>query len=83
MRLGQRTFLNLENMNKIRREVNNLYMSLELGKIFDAYHDYMYEMSDLVYYLEDDDIDEAKEILKKCKAIIKAQSTLRASGLKG
>ncbi len=70
-------------MKKIRREVNNLYMSLETGKIFNAYHDYMYEMRDLVYYLEDDDIDEAKDILKKCKAIIKAQSTLRASGLKG
>jgi len=70
-------------MNKIRTEVCELYMSLELGKIFDAYHDYMYELRDLVFYLEDDDIDEAKEILKKCKAIIKAQSILRASGLKG
>ena len=71
-------------MNKIRREVNNLYMSLEIGKIFNAYHDYMYEMNDLVCnYLEDDDIDEAKDILKKCKAIIKAQSILIASGLKG
>jgi hypothetical protein len=48
-------------MNKIRREVNNLYMSLEIGKIFNEYHDYMYEMNDLVgNYLEDDDIDEAK-----------------------
>ena len=78
-----RTNLNLENMNKIRRQVNNLYMSLEIGKIFNAYHDYMYEMNNSLYYLEDDDIDEAKDILKKCKAIIKAQSILIASGLKG
>jgi HEPN domain-containing protein len=70
-------------MNKIRREVSELYMRLETGKIFNAYHDYMYEMKYLVYYLKDDDIDEAKEILKKCKAIIKAQSILRNSGLKG
>ena len=75
-------------MNKIRRQVNNLYMRLELGtcsqrSFFNAYHDYMYEMNDSLYYLEDDDIDEAKEILKKCKAIIKAQSILIASGLKG
>ena len=70
-------------MNKIRREVNNLYMSLETGKIFNAYHDYMYEMTEEINYLEDDDIDEAKDILKKCKAIIEAQSILIASGLKG
>jgi hypothetical protein len=49
--------------------------------IFNAYHDYMYEMNDSLYYLEDDEIDEAKEILKKCKAIIKAQEILKASGL--
>ena len=70
-------------MNKIRREVNNLYMSLEIGKIFNAYHDYMYEMTEEINYLEDDEIEDAKDILKKCKAIIKAQSILRASGLKG
>jgi hypothetical protein len=68
-------------MNKIRREVNNLYMRLEMKTIFNAYHDYMYEMNDSLYYLEDDEIDEAKEILKKCKAIIKAQEILKASGL--
>ena len=68
-------------MNKIRREVNNLYMSLELGAFFNTYHDYMYEMNDSLYYLEDDEIEEAKEILKKCKAIIKAQEILKASGL--
>jgi hypothetical protein len=70
-------------MNKIRREVSELYMRLEMGKIFNAYHDYMYEMNDVIYYLEDDDIDEAKDILKKCRAIIKAQSILINSGLKG
>jgi hypothetical protein len=37
----------------------------------------------MIALLEDDDIDEAKDILKKCKAIIKAQSILIASGLKG
>jgi hypothetical protein len=70
-------------MNKIRREVSELYMCLEMGKIFNAYHDYMYEMKAVIYYLEDDDIDEAKDILKKCRAIIKAQSILIDSGLKG
>ena len=68
-------------MNKIRREVSELYMRLELGAFFDTYHDYMYEMNDSLYYLEDDEIDEAKEILKKCKALIKAQSILLANGL--
>jgi len=68
-------------MNKIRREVSELYMRLELGAFFDTYHDYMFEMNEEVYYLEDDDIDEAKEILKKCKALIKAQSILLANGL--
>ena len=68
-------------MNKIRREVNNLYMRLEMKTIFNAYHDYMYEMNDSLYYLEDDEIEDAKEILKKCKAIIKAQEILKASGL--
>ena len=75
-------------MNKIRRQVNNLYMRLELGtcsqrSFFNTYHDIMYEMTEEINYLEDDDIDEAKDILKKCKAIIKAQSILIASGLKG
>ena len=56
-------------------------MSLELGAFFNTYHDYMYEMNDSLYYLEDDEIEEAKEILKKCKAIIKAQEILKASGL--
>lgn len=68
-------------MNKIRKQVNDLYMRLELGALFNTYHDYMYEMNDSLYYLEDDDIDEAKEILKKCRAIIKAQSILLANGL--
>jgi hypothetical protein len=54
-------------MNKIRREVNNLYMSLEIGKIFNAYHDYMYEMteSDTNQLLEDDDIDEESRYSSK------------------
>jgi len=68
-------------MNKIRKQVNNLYMRLEMGEFFNTYHDYMYEMNDSLYYLEDDEIDEAKEILKKCKAIIKAQAILKASGI--
>jgi hypothetical protein len=68
-------------MNRIRKQVNDLYMRLEMGKFFNTYHDYMYEMNDSLYYLEDDEIDEAKEILKKCKAIIKAQEILKASGI--
>jgi len=68
-------------MNKIRREVSELYMRLELGAFFDTYHDYMYEMNEEVHYLEDDEIEDAKEILKKCKALIKAQSILLANGL--
>ena len=68
-------------MNKIRKQVNNLYMRLEMGEFFNTYHDYMYEMNDSLYYLEDDEIDEAKEILKKCKALIEAQSILLANGL--
>ena len=68
-------------MNRIRKQVNDLYMRLELGAFFDTYHDYMYEMNDSLYYLEDDEIEDAKEILKKCRAIIKAQSILLANGL--
>ena len=68
-------------MNKIRREVNNLYMSLEIGEIFNAYHDYMYDMKSELNYMEDDEIEDAKEILKKCKALIEAQSILLANGL--
>jgi len=68
-------------MNKIRREVSELYMRLELGAFFDTYHDIMYEMTEEIDYLEDDEIDEAKEILKKCKALIEAQSILLANGL--
>jgi len=68
-------------MNKIRREVSELYMRLELGAFFDTYHDYMYEMTEEINYLEDDEIEDAKEILKKCRAIIKAQSILLANGL--
>ena len=68
-------------MNKIRREVSDLYMRLELGAFFDTYHDLMYEMTEEIDYLEDDEIEDAKEILKKCRAIIKAQSILLANGL--
>jgi len=68
-------------MNKIRREVSELYMRLELGAFFDTYHDYMYDMKSELNYMEDDEIDEAKEILKKCKALIEAQSILLANGL--
>jgi hypothetical protein len=68
-------------MNRIRKQVNDLYMRLEMGAFFNTYHDYMFEMNEEVHYLEDDDIDEAKEILKKCKALIKAQSILLANGL--
>jgi hypothetical protein len=56
-------------------------MRLELGAFFDTYHDYMYEMTEEINYLEDDEIEDAKEILKKCRAIIKAQSILLANGL--
>ena len=68
-------------MNKIRKEVNDLYMRLELGAFFDTYHDIMYEMTEEIDYLEDDEIEDAKEILKKCKALIEAQSILLANGL--
>jgi HEPN domain-containing protein len=70
-------------MNEIRKEVSELYMRLELGAFFNTYHDIMYEMTEEIDYLEDDEIEDAKEILKKCKAIIKAQSILIDSGLKG
>jgi len=68
-------------MNRIRKQVNDLYMRLELGAFFDTYHDIMYEMTEEIDYLEDDEIEDAKEILKKCRAIIKAQSILLANGL--
>jgi len=38
-------------------------------------------MTEEIDYLEDDEIEDAKEILKKCRAIIKAQSILLANGL--
>ena len=68
-------------MNKIRRQVNELYMQLEMGRMFNAYHDMMYYMCKEIDYLEDDDIEDAKDILAKCKAIIKAQNILQAQGL--
>jgi len=68
-------------MNKIRREVSELYMRLEMGAFFNTYHDYMYDMKSELNYMEDDEIEDAKEILKKCRAIIKAQSILLANGL--
>ena len=68
-------------MNEIRKEVNELYMRLELGAFFNTYHDIMYEMTEEIDYLEDDEIEDAKEILKKCKALIEAQSILLANGL--
>lgn len=68
-------------MDKIIKEVNDLYMRLELGAFFDTYHDYMYDMKSELNYMEDDEIEDAKEILKKCKALIEAQSILLANGL--
>ena len=56
-------------------------MRLELGAFFNTYHDIMYEMTEEIDYLEDDEIEDAKEILKKCKALIEAQSILLANGL--
>ena len=68
-------------MNKIKKEVEQLYMQLELGKMFNAYHDMMYYWTKELDYLEEDDIEDAKDILAKCKAIIKAQNILQAQGL--
>jgi hypothetical protein len=68
-------------MNKIRRQANQLYMQLKSGKMFDAYHDLMYEMLDELEYAEDDEIEEAKIILEQFKAIIKAQEILLANKL--
>ena len=65
-------------MNKIRREVDKLYMQLELGTMFDAYHDMMYEMCAEFDYLEDEELEEAQRILEDCQAIIKAQNILIA-----
>ena len=68
-------------MNKIRRQANQLYMQLELGVMFDAYHDLMYDMLNELEYAEDDEIEEANVILEQFKAIIKAQEILLANKL--
>lgn len=69
----------MKTLTQIEKEVNKLYMQLELGSFFDTYHDYMYDLVHQFDYLEDDDEDDyklAEEILEKCSAIIKAQKTL-------
>jgi len=68
-------------MNKIINEANKLYLSLEIGLFFDTYHDIMYELIDELDCLEDDEIEDARKILAKCRAIIKAQNILLAHKL--
>tara|TARA_R110000868_G_scaffold241327_1_gene495896 strand:+ start:582 stop:788 length:207 start_codon:yes stop_codon:yes gene_type:complete len=63
-------------MNKIINEAHKLYLSLEIGLFFDTYHDIMVELVDELECLEDDEIEDAKKILAKCRAIIKAQKIL-------
>jgi len=58
-----------------------LMTATQLQTLFDAYQDLMCEMNDSPYDLEDDEIEYAKEILKKCNAIIKVQEILLSNKL--
>jgi hypothetical protein len=63
----------------IELKATQLYRKLELGTIFDEYHDLMLSLLDEYDYLEDDDENDYKialENLAKCEAIIKAQTIL-------
>jgi len=69
----------MKTLRQMESEANKLYMKLELGVIFDTYHDTMYDLVNQFDYLEDEcDIDYkiATELLAQCKAIIDAQKIL-------
>ena len=62
-----------------------LCMQLEIGNFFNTYHDLMDDLVNQFDYLVDDDEEDyktAKNNLKKCKAIIKAQKILLNVNLK-
>ena len=69
----------MKTLRQMESEASKLYMQLELGVIFDTYHDTMYDLVNQFDYLEDEceiDYKEATELLAQCKAIIDAQKIL-------
>ena len=72
----------MEELEKIKEDCIRVYRKLEMGVFFDTYHDEMLYMTESLDYMEDDDIDDAKEILIKLKAIIEAQRILNKVNIK-
>ena len=69
----------MQTLIAIEIQANKLYNQLEIGFIFNQYHDMMLDMINQCNYLEIDceiDYKNAIEILEKCKAIIEVQNIL-------